>query len=210
MGERHDPRNSGCGWVAWFVGLPGSGKSSVAAAVRASLQARGIAVRLLQMDVQRKHYFPHPKYTAEERRRAYTLFAEEAAALAAAGHNVFMDGTAPQVAMREYARALAPCFAEIHIQCRLETAMYRESEREGGMVMAELYRKALHRQRTGEQFEGLGQVVGVDVEFETNPAAECVIPNDDISLAAARDAVLECFEPWRRAVQRDHAESKPK
>lgn len=205
MGERHDPRISKYGWVAWFVGLPGSGKSSVAAAVRDSLQARGIAVRLLHMDLQRKRYFPRPQYTAEERSRAYTLFAEEAAALAAAGHNVFMDGTAPQTAMREYARSLVPYFAEIHIQCRLDTAMSRESEREGGVVMAELYRKALHRQRTGEQFEGLGQVVGVDVEFEANPTAECVIPNDDIPLAVARDAVLQCFEPWRISVQKGSA-----
>ncbi|ACV68876.1 adenylyl-sulfate kinase [Desulfohalobium retbaense] len=188
------------GWVVWFVGLPGSGKSSVAAAVKDDLQERGVPVRLLQMDRQRKIYFPSPRYTAEERHRAYTLFAEEAASVAASGLNVIMDGTAPELAMREYGRSLVDYFAEVHIQCRLETAIARESQREGGLVMADLYRKALTRQKTGQQFEGLGQVVGVDVPFETNPLAECVVENDDLTLEEARDEVLRFLEPWRLAL----------
>ena len=61
--------------------------------------------------------------------------------------------------------------------CDLEEAMRREAGRPEGLVMADLYAKALKRRRTGEQFEGLGEVIGVDVEFEVDPGAEFIIDN---------------------------------
>ena len=51
------------------------------------------------MDERRKSYFRHPDYSAEERERSYTLFAEEAAALTADGRNVILDATAYKLAM---------------------------------------------------------------------------------------------------------------
>ena len=54
-----------------------------------------------------------------------------------------MDGTAPKLFMREYIRKLVPYFAEIYIRCPLETAMHREANRQDGLVMADLYKKAL-------------------------------------------------------------------
>ena len=135
------------GWVIWFVGLPGAGKSAYAQAVYQALQKKGENVRYLSMDERRKAYFHTPRYTAEERAEAYELFAKEAAQIAEEGTNVIMDGAAPKLFMREYARRLVPHFAEIFVRCPLETAMRREANRPGGFIMADIYQKALKRKK---------------------------------------------------------------
>ncbi|NCC23622.1 MAG: adenylyl-sulfate kinase [Deltaproteobacteria bacterium] len=180
----------------WFVGLPGSGKSSLARGVAKALRAEGMDVDLLEMDARRKSYFPNPTYSGEERAEAYRLFAEEGAALARDGRRVVMDGTAPKRAMRDHCRNLAPRFVEVMVRCRLETAMAREAARPEGLVMAGLYEKALERRRTGQNFPGLGQVVGVDVPFEENPEAELVIENDCPDPERGVAAVLEFLRRW--------------
>ncbi|GAB6124610.1 adenylyl-sulfate kinase [Humidesulfovibrio idahonensis] len=172
------------GWALWFTGLPGCGKSTIARAVRDELSARGVAATLLSMDERRKSYFHTPDYSAEERAKSYTLFAREAADMTAAGHNVILDATAYRLAMRQEARALIPRFAEVLVRCPLAEAMRREAVRSGqqtlaahhkGYVMPGMYQKALERRHTGIAVPGLGQVVGVDVAYEENPEAECVL-----------------------------------
>ncbi|BBD08343.1 adenylyl-sulfate kinase [Desulfovibrio ferrophilus] len=184
------------GWAIWVVGLPGSGKSNLARAVAEEFGAQGKAVTWLQMDARRKAYFPKPTYSKEEREEAYRLFAEEAAELTRSGINVVMDGAAYKAAFREYARRLIPRFAEVHVQCTLENAMAREGKRAAGLVMAGLYAKALERKRSGKQFPGLGEVIGVDVPFEENPAAEFAICNDNIPKQETRRRTLEFLHRW--------------
>ncbi|MFW6324732.1 MAG: adenylyl-sulfate kinase [Desulfovibrionales bacterium] len=183
---------SPAGFVLWFVGLPGSGKSTLARDVFRRMKDRNQDVVYLQMDEQRKKYFPNPSYTQEERNEAYRLFAEEGADLACRGKGVILDGTAYKRSMREHARKLSPRFLEISVRCSLETAMEREGSRPEGLVMADLYAKALERKRTGRQFENLGQVIGVDVPFEEDPQAECIVQNENLTVDEAVDQVLEC------------------
>jgi len=185
------------GWAIWFVGLPGAGKSTYAQAVYEALRKKGENVRYLSMDERRKAYFHTPQYTAEERAKAYELFAREAAEIAEEGTNVIMDGTAPKLFMREYTRRLVPRFAEIFIRCPMETAMYREAHRPEGLVMADLYQKALKRKETGTYFEGLGEVVGVDTPFEENPKAECIIDSYQMDIEPGRDHVLAFLAAWQ-------------
>ncbi len=172
---------SGGGRAVWFTGLPGSGKSSISRKVFQELENKGLNAVYLQMDERRKVYFPQPAYTREERHEAYRLFAREGADLAAKGHFVIMDATAPKKAMRDLARSLIEHFAEINVHCSLETAMKREEQRPEGLVMADLYAKALERKNTGKHFPGLGQVIGVDIPFEKDPGAELTINNEHLS-----------------------------
>lgn len=180
----------------WFVGLPGSGKSSVARSVFQALREKGLDVVHLEMDARRKAYFPNPSYTAQERAQAYDFFVQEAADLAASGRGVIMDGSAHRLAMRHAARQRIAKFAEVFLRCPLDVAMAREQGRPEGMVMAGLYEKALDRKTTGKYYPGLGQVIGVDVAFEEDPAAECVIQSDQLTVAQATDAVLVFCRSW--------------
>lgn len=184
------------GFAIWVVGLPGSGKSNLARAVAAALAEWGYDPIHLQMDERRTTYFPEPKYTSEEREAAYRMFAEEAAALVQEGRAVVMDGSAYKAAFRDYARSLIPRFCEIHVQCSLQTAMAREARRPQGLVMANLYAKALERQATGKDFPGLGEVIGVDVPFEQSLKTECVIDNEYITKQETRERTLEFLRSW--------------
>lgn len=174
------------GWALWFTGLPGSGKSTIARAAYLALRARTAnpeALVMLVMDERRKAYFPHPAYTPQEREEAYARIAAEAAELAGQGRGVIIDATAHRLDWRRAARALIPRFAEVYVRCPLAEAMRREAVRSQqaqhgphkGYVMPGMYQKALMRRRSGVAVPGLGQVVGVDVPFEEDPQAECVL-----------------------------------
>lgn len=184
------------GWAVWFVGLPGSGKSSIAHAVYEALREKGWRVCLLEMDDRRKAYFPQPTYDAQERERAYACFVEEAAALLSQGIGVLMDGTAYKREMRQKARAQLFPFAEIYIRCPLQVAMDREAKRPEKAVMTDLYRKAVTRRETGQTFEGLGEVIGVDVPFEEDPRAECILESAQLSVPEGREKVLAFLRTW--------------
>jgi len=185
------------GWVIWFVGLPGAGKSTYANAVYEALQENGEHVRYLSMDERRKSYFQIPQYTAEERVQAYKFFVKEAVSIVREGNNVIMDGTAPKLSMRENMRRLVPYFAEIYVRCPLDIAINREANRPEGQVMSDIYGKALKRKENGTYFEGLGDVIGVDTPFEENPKAECVIESDKMSIKLGRDHVLTFITTWQ-------------
>ena len=181
----------------WFTGLPGSGKSALAQAVAQYLRLAGIDVATLELDARRKAYFPKPTYSEAERETAYKRFADEAAQLYRQGTGlVILDASAPRLAMRAYARSLMPHFAEVHVHCSLAIAMARESTRPHGKVMAGLYAKAMMRKATGREFPGLGQVIGVDVPFEEDPAAECVVDAEHLTIEAGRDVVLTFLRGW--------------
>ncbi|MDQ7835224.1 MAG: adenylyl-sulfate kinase [Humidesulfovibrio sp.] len=174
------PGTMDSGWALWFTGLPGSGKSTIARAVHTELVGQGRDVALLVMDERRKSYFPKPAYTEEERKVAYSLIAHEAAELAAQGMGVILDATGHRLSVRQEARALIPRFAEVYVNCPLPEAMRREAVRgqahpRGYAVTPGMYQKALMRRRTGQEVPGLGEVVGVDVPFEVDPEAECVL-----------------------------------
>lgn len=183
------------GCAIWFVGLPGSGKSSVVRCVHDHLFAAGHEVVRHEMDRRRKVYFPKPQYTEEERNQAYAMFIDEAAELVAQGKIVLMDASAHRVAIRQAARKRIGRFAEVMIRCSLETAMAREKARPEGLVMAGMYEKALRRKRTGEYFEGLGNVIGVDVPFEEGDA-ELVVDNTNLTREQTCARVTTFLDTW--------------
>ncbi len=185
------------GRCVWFVGLPGCGKSSISKSVYMALVEKGVESVYLEMDRMRKRYFPHPKYTKEERDKAYEYFVEDAYREFLKGRFVIMDGTAYRLYMRKKAREkMGNRFAEIYIKCSVDVAMERESKRENGLVMAGLYKKALDRKLTGKQYPGLGDVIGVDVDFEEDKNCELIIENDHISLDEAVSRVLKFIDLW--------------
>ncbi|MCK6511041.1 adenylyl-sulfate kinase [Myxococcota bacterium] len=187
------PKNTE-GWALWFVGLPGSGKSTIARCVFEALHPQEPRLVLLQMDAWRKLHLPDSGYTREERESAYRAFAQMAAERVHAGDRLLLDGTAYRQTMRRYARDKIVRFAEIYVTCPLEIAMQRESSRPQGLVMAEMYRKALWRKQTGQTVPDLGEVIGVDIEFEIDPCAECVLDSSQLSPQQACDRIVAWLE----------------
>jgi adenylylsulfate kinase len=82
------------GAVAWFTGLPSSGKSTLARRVRARLLAAGVPVVLLDGDEVRGALFPALGYTPAERDAFYQALGRLAALLAGQGQTVLVAATA--------------------------------------------------------------------------------------------------------------------
>ncbi|NJD56123.1 MAG: adenylyl-sulfate kinase, partial [Nitrospirae bacterium] len=97
------------GKVVWLTGLPGSGKSTVADAVK---QLRPHIV-ILRMDELRKVVTPVPTYSEEEREMVYRCIVYLAAILSGLGHDVIIDATGNLRRWRDLARELIPSFAEV-------------------------------------------------------------------------------------------------
>ncbi len=58
-------------WAIWITGTPGSGKTTLARSAAAALEARGIAVKVLELDEIREVITPRPTYTEAERDVVY-------------------------------------------------------------------------------------------------------------------------------------------
>jgi len=174
-------------FAVWITGLPGSGKSTIAGELIKSLKN----TEYLRLDEIRKKYVNEPKFTEEERESVYSKFIKEGVSKIDQGRNVVYDATAHKLKWRSEARKRIKDFVEVRVECPLEVCIERESKRSGGLVLADLYRKSLERKRTGKQFEGLGQVVGIDVPFEENENVEIEIDSEKTRPKEAAGAIFE-------------------
>lgn len=185
------------GWAVWFTGLPGSGKSKLSQIVFEVLTGEGVACEWIELDSIRKQYVQYPEYTDQERDFVYEKLVDFVAERVQNGSNVVIDATAHKRSYREIARKKIKRFIEVMVRCPLSICIERESKREKGLVVAQMYRKALERKKKGAQFEDLGPVIGVDVQYEENPDAEIVIDN---STGTAMDNALKVKEEIRRYI----------
>lgn len=116
------------GVVAWFTGLPSSGKSTLAAAVRRELATRGIVAVMLDSDELRAALVPPLGYDDASRAALYATLANLAATLAHQGHVVLVPATAHLRRFRDNARALAPQFVEIFVDTPIEECRRRDTK----------------------------------------------------------------------------------
>jgi adenylylsulfate kinase len=174
-------------FAVWITGLPGSGKSTIAKELVKGLKD----VEYLRLDEIRKKYINNPKFTDEERELVYSKFIDEGVSKIKQGKNVVYDATAHKLKWRSEARARIDNFLEVHAKCSLPACIERESKRGGGLVIADLYKKAIERKKTGKKYEGLGQVVGVDVPFEENESVEIEIDSEKIAPKEAASIILK-------------------
>ena len=151
------------GVIAWFTGLPSSGKSTLAAAVAGQLRLRGIDAITLDSDEVRTAIAPELGYDDAAREQLYTALARLAALLARQGHVVLVPATAHRRAFRDHARALAPHFVEIFVDTPLVECKQRD--RKG------VYAHAL--------------APGVDVAYEPPPSPDFTVVMGDVAAAEA-------------------------
>jgi adenylylsulfate kinase len=173
-------------FAVWVTGLPGSGKSTIAKELIKKLKN----TEYLRLDEIRKRYINEPKFNDEERELVYSKFIDEGISRIHEGKNVVFDATAHKLQWRSQARSRIKNFIEVNVKCPLDVCVERESKRGEGLVLANLYRKALERKSSGKMFEGLGQVVGVDVPFEENGNVEIEIESEKIGPKEAASAIF--------------------
>jgi adenylylsulfate kinase len=116
------------GLVAWFTGLPSSGKTTLAAAVAGELRLRGITAVTLDSDELRGLIQLPLGYDDASRDALYGMLARLAATIARQGHVVLVPATAHRRAYRDAARARAPAFLEVFVDTPLEECKRRDTK----------------------------------------------------------------------------------
>ncbi len=172
------------GWVLWITGLPASGKTSLARALRRRLNELGVSVAVLDSDELRPILTPHPTFTQEERDRFYASLVELAGLLARYGVNVIVAATGNRVAYRRMARRALPFFAEVWTRCPLEVCRQRDQ-------------KGLYK---GAEDGTITTLPGVGAPYETPEAAEVVVDTDRLSPEEAADIVLHTVPFLHRGI----------
>jgi adenylylsulfate kinase len=177
-------------WAIWVTGLPSCGKTVIARRVREIFKERGIAdVQVLELDEIRKFITPTPSYSEEEREIVYASLVYMAKLLVENGTPVIIDATGNRRIYREWARETIRNFAEVYVQCSLETCIERERSRKAQYAPSGIYARS--------EKEG-ARVPGVNVPYEKPLNPEVVVDSERMSVEACAEKVaafiVERFE----------------
>ncbi len=164
-------------WAIWLTGLPGSGKSVLARGTAEQLEALGVPVVVLELDVIRRFVTPSPTYSATERDLVYRGLVYMAAALVDAGVPVIIDATGHRREWRDLARTTIGRFVEVQLECPLDICRARERARTEGHAPRGIYAQAGRPSAA---------VPGIDVTYEAALAPELAI---DTAVEEPRAAV---------------------
>jgi adenylylsulfate kinase len=164
------------GKVLWITGLPGSGKSTVADAVK----QQNPDMVILRMDELRKFVTPDPTYSPEEREIAYRSLVYLAKTISDLGHDVIIDATGNLRKWRDLARDQIPSFFEVYLRCSLDACMTREEQRkETRGAPGHIYRKG----KAG------WPVPGLTAPYEEPLNPEVIIDTEEVSATEAAETI---------------------
>ena len=169
------------GFVVWFTGLPGSGKTTIAKGVMEELRRRGYRVELLDGDWVRKTINPDAGFTREERNRHLYRVAWIARLLARNGVIVLCSFVSPyrdtRAKIREIVEEEVP-FIEAFVKCSLEEVIRRDPKG--------LYKRALR----GE----IKHMTGIDDPYEEPLNPEITVDSEHNSIEENVETVIKYLE----------------
>jgi adenylylsulfate kinase len=159
----------------WLTGLPASGKSTIAAALKPQLEALGLSVDVLESDTVRRTLTPVATYSQMERDLFYRALAFMGAKLVSHGVTVIFDATANRRVYRDFGRSLIPKFIEVAVECPLELAMQRD------------YKGTYQRGQRGES----STVPGLQDPYEAPLNPEVRIDTTKVITSEAADMIMD-------------------
>lgn len=114
------------GFVLWFTGLSGSGKSTVAGLVEASLRERGARVERLDGDEVRENLSKGLGFSRTDRDLNVLRIGWVAGLLARHGVGVITAAISPYADTRAKVRAMVPNFTEVFVDAPLSECIRRD------------------------------------------------------------------------------------
>ena len=175
------------GFVIWFTGLSGAGKSTIAEKLAPVLRQRGCKVEMLDGDVVRTHLSKGLGFSKEDRDTNIRRIGFVAHLLSRNGVAVICSAISPYREIRDENRAMIGDFVEVFVKCPIDVLAERD--------VKGLYKKAL----AGE----IKNFTGVSDPYEDPLNAEVVVETDketvDESAAKiiAKLEALGCLTPAR-------------
>jgi sulfate adenylyltransferase len=166
------------GFVVWFTGLSGAGKTTVASALAPLLLERGHRVELLDGDEVRANLSHGLGFSREDRDTNIARIGYVAAKLAGHGVAVLVAAISPYRQARDRMRGSVHHFVEVHVATPLATCAERD--------VKGLYVKA---------FAGrIAQFTGVSDPYEPPLAPELILHTDSEPVESSVARVLACLE----------------
>jgi len=166
------------GFVIWFTGLSGAGKTTVAGIIESQLRAAGLKVESLDGDVVRTNLSKGLGFSREDRDTNIRRIGFVAHLLARNGVAVICSAISPYLATREEVRTLIgpPRFVEVYADCPLDVCATRPGK-------VQMYERA----RSGE----LKEFTGVSDPYEPPPAPAVHLKTDRESAQESAQHVLD-------------------
>src|ERR1700681_1851107 len=166
------------GFVVWFTGLSGAGKSTIANALQAELMARGRHVELLDGDEVRTHLSKGLGFSKEDRDTNVRRIGYVAGLVARSGGIAITAAISPYSEVRDEIRAHTPNFVEVFVRCSIDELVRRD--------VKGLYAKAI----AGE----IPHFTGVDDPYEAPLAAEVTVDSATQTVDESVEAILAALE----------------
>ena len=166
------------GFVVWFTGLSGAGKSTIANALKAELEARGRHVELLDGDEVRTHLSKGLGFSKEDRDTNIRRIGYVARLVARSGGVAITAAISPYREVRDEIRAQTPEFVEVFARAPLDTLVERD--------VKGLYKKAI----AGE----IANFTGVSDPYEEPLNPEVVCDTSRESLDQSLSKVIAALE----------------
>jgi adenylyl-sulfate kinase len=161
------------GFVVWFEGLPGSGKTTVARSIAERLRVGGWKVEVLDGDEVRQMFSPELGFSRKDRELHARRVSHVARMLARNGVAVLVALITPYETSRQTARAvIGDRFTEVWLRCPIEVCRKRD---------------------TKGVYKGVGLPPGSKVTGVDDPFEEPL--NPDLTLDTATESAAEVT--WR-------------
>jgi len=154
------------GFILWFTGLSGSGKTTITKALEPELRTRGCKVEILDGDVVRTNLSKGLGFSQEDRDTNIRRIGFVAHLLSRNGVAAMTAAISPYRAIRDEIRAMEPNFVEVYVTAPLEVCEGRD--------VKGLYAKA----RAGE----IKGFTGIDDPYEEplNPEIICYTERESV------------------------------
>ncbi|MEG4575840.1 adenylyl-sulfate kinase [Microcoleus sp. N3A4] len=154
------------GFILWFTGLSGSGKTTITKALEPELKARGCKVEILDGDVVRTNLSKGLGFSQEDRDTNIRRIGFVANLLSRNGVVAITAAISPYRSIRDEIRAMEPNFVEVYVTAPLEVCEGRD--------VKGLYAKA----RAGE----IKGFTGIDDPYEEplNPEIICDTERENV------------------------------
>lgn len=169
------------GVTIWFTGLPCSGKTTLAKAVRDELEKRGYYVESLDGDVTRKYLSKGLGFSKEDRDENIRRVGFVCSLLTKAGAIVTAAFVSPYREIRREIREQIGDFVEVFVRCPVEVCIERDVK---GM-----YKKAL----AGE----IKNFTGISDPYEEPENPEVIVDTDKETIDESARKVIEKLEELR-------------
>ncbi|MGH7425401.1 MAG: adenylyl-sulfate kinase [Candidatus Methylomirabilales bacterium] len=166
------------GYVLWFTGLSGAGKSTIADLLAARLRARGEKIEILDGDVVRTHLSKGLGFSKEDRDTNIRRIGFVADLLARNGVGVITTAISPYKAVRGEVRDMAHNFVEVFVDAPFEVCRQRD--------VKGLYAKAAAGQ--------IANFTGLSDPYEPPDAPELHIKTSEETVDESAETILSYLQ----------------